>query len=76
MGQHQHGHQTCGHALLGALDARTGSDEALPQRDLAVFVQSVPPWLLILAARHSNCTAKDMSSPACASAVCSPTMVP
>jgi hypothetical protein len=50
MCQHQHGHQVCGRALLGTLDARAGSDQALPQRALAVFVQSVSPWLSILAA--------------------------
>jgi Cytosine/adenosine deaminases len=76
MGQHQHGHQTCGRALFGALYARAGSDQALPQRSLAIFVQSVPPWLLNLAERQLNFTATAPNSPACASVGCPRIMVP
>ena len=40
-----------------------GPTQALPQRALAVLFQSVPPWLLILAARQSNCTANGHEQP-------------
>ena len=76
MCQHQHGHQVCGRALLGTLDARAGSDQALPQRPRAVLFQAVPPLLMDLAVRQSIRTATATNSLACASAGCLPIMVP